>query len=499
MTNQALFTRYQEGLIKTLLADSKALIPVSKYIESEDFGDPNYQLIYDTMNDLRKEDRNISLPDIVQYIGENNKEVNLDPEWIFSLNQDITKWILEAPAATWAKLLKKESSRHKIKTQLDKAQMALAKGDPVELINELKSEMDVIAINAMEDNEETQDEVVDRYEQHMDTRLDFAQNVIPSPYPAVNKYAIGWLQGQLITVGARTSVGKSVIACQSMLTAAMAGKTVQMFSLEMSEFEVMDRIVSSMSMVDLSAIRTRPLMEKERERFSEALATYRKLNIKIDETPSVTIDYIRNKALRQAQSDTGLDMIIIDYLQLITNNKKASRQEQVAEISREMKILAKQLQVPIMVLVQLNRESKDDPADRLPQISDIRESGAIAQDSDIILLIHRKLEADEIDPKALFILGKNRNGQPGKKISVRCALEYAMFIDNSDEYNSDHEEGQSGEQLQEAVFSSAPEYDNSNLEESIVTSSAKAEEEFFTDSDFDFSNDDEDIFGGGDF
>lgn len=134
-------------------------------------------------------------------------------------------------------------------------------------------------------------------------------------------------------------------------------------------------------------------------------------------------------------------MIIIDYIQLISTTGLGSRnrQEQIAEISRNLKILAKQLKVPIMVVAQLNRESKDDE-DRLPSKADIRESAAIAADSNIVIIIHRKYRDTSDDPKALFILDKNRNGPSDKKVQVRCMLDRALFQDLSEEKVKEKEE-----------------------------------------------------------
>src|SRR5690606_35400105 len=147
------------------------------------------------------------------------------------------------------------------------------------------------------------------------------------------------------------------------------------------------------------------------------------MRLTIDTDPKVTIDSIRARALRKAQSPEGLDFIIIDYLQLITpTGRYSSRQEAVADLSRSTKLLAKQLQVPIMVLVQVNRENKDDE-NNVPRMSNIRESGAIAQDSDIVVLIHREESMDDSIPHTLILLEKNRNGEANKTIRCHSNLE----------------------------------------------------------------------------
>ncbi len=428
-----IYNQAQEGLIKTLIAQPEDIISVARTITSLDIENETYSIIFNSILDLVHEQELVSLPAILLKATEKDPEVHIDPNWLLSLDSDITKWVNKAPASTWAKIVKEQSAKKKTKDALEIAISELDKNEnyAIDVIGSLVTKTEEIAMNSLDDNETTNEQRTEAYLEYMKTRHDYKKNVIPSPYPSIDKYIVGYLPGQLITIGARTSVGKSVIATQSAISACVANKSVLLFSLEMSETEVIDRMISAMSNVELGALRTRSLDNKETEDFDSAIDRFRDFKIDIDENPAVTIEYIKNRATRKAQSSEGLDMIIIDYLQLVTHDKRgASREQVVAEMSREMKKLAKQLQVPIMILAQLNRESKDEDEERLPQISDIRESGAIAADSDVILLIHRKLTTDAIDPKALFIIGKNRNGQPGKKISVDCALEYAKFVDN---------------------------------------------------------------------
>lgn len=434
-----LYQRTQEGVIRTLLAQPNQFSEVSRYIAPEDFNDENYKLIYKAIQALCHESKEVSLPLIVTWIRDEEPEIHIDPQSIFSLGQNSTKWVAEATPTDWAKLLKAESNRFKSIHEIQESLNKITKEDPMTVIQQLKAQLQEIEIAGVINSDETFIDKVDHYLDNVDKRHETTENIIPTPYPTLDKHVIGWLPEQLITIGARTSVGKSVVATQSAITACTAGKSVAMFSLEMSDQEVMDRMIASIGKVNLKNIKSNPLTKDERERLLQAAETLKTFNFEIDDKADVTIDYITSKALRLAQRPEGLDFIIIDYLQLITTvGNKNNRQEAVAEISRAMKKLAKQLKIPIMILVQLNRADKNEEDDRLPKIDDIRESGAIAQDSDTILLIHRKLNAEEIDPKALFIIGKNRNGSTGRMISVRCSLEFASFDDNvnDDEFNN---------------------------------------------------------------
>jgi len=171
------------------------------------------------------------------------------------------------------------------------------------------------------------------------------------------------------------------------------------------------------------------LLEDSNKRMLEdALKSVSTAKLTIDFDAKQTIDGIRAKALKKAQSPEGLDFIVIDYLQLITpTGRFSSRQEAVADISRNMKLLAKQLGVPIMVLAQMKRSDADASDDGLPKLSGIRESGAIAQDSDVVILLHRNKSPDEDIPPTYVILAKQRNGEADKIVKCHSHLECSIF------------------------------------------------------------------------
>ncbi len=308
---------------------------------------------------------------------------------------------------------------------------------------------------------------------------------IPSSFDKINEVTGGWLPGQLNVIGARTGIGKSFFLVDEAVTACIGGSSVLMFSLEMLKDELLDRIVCAYSMttgyggVTLSQLKKGQMSEKELEGV-EALqdtisgfkltidttpsisldhirAKAKQLQLKkgqmsekelegvealqdtisgfkltIDTTPSISLDHIRAKAKQLASSETGLSMIIIDYLQLIQPPKgeRSNRERQVADISRGLKLLSMELQVPVIVAAQLNRTNKDD-ADPTPTINDLRESNAIAQDASVIVLIHRDTARNAeggYDP-ATFIIGKNRNGQSGIRFRCETKLNMATFAE----------------------------------------------------------------------
>lgn len=245
-----------------------------------------------------------------------------------------------------------------------------------------------------------------------------------------------------------------MFAINCAIAAMSANKSVMFFSLEMSVEEIMDRIVAFSTGIPMNRLKEGLFNEEdshetERKENLKKIAkemldmSDKKLLIDVG-SDDVTVDKIRAKALRRAQSDAGLDLIIVDYLQLMKPvGNHGSRQEAVASLSRGLKLLAKQLGVPIITLVQLNRGNQDEE-DNTPRIDNIRESGAIGQDSDIIILLHRQDTVDEGIPPTSVILAKQRNGEANRVIRCHSNLECSAFVEmksrkdiNQEEINDD--------------------------------------------------------------
>lgn len=226
----------------------------------------------------------------------------------------------------------------------------------------------------------------------------------------------GWQKTDFIVVGARPGIGKSAFMGCLSKGAARANKKVGVFSLEMSKEQLADRLVSMESGVNGHNLRDGNLRTSDFDRINAASGSIYPWKVYINDTPNNRIDHIAAKIKAACKSD-GLDLVMIDYLQLVTGPKSESRAVEVSAISRSLKLLAKKLEIPIIALAQLNRKLTD-RSDKKPMISDLRESGAIEQDADVIILIHRP-EADNKEPDnpnkndAEIILAKHRNGPTG--------------------------------------------------------------------------------------
>lgn len=257
----------------------------------------------------------------------------------------------------------------------------------------------------------------------------------------VDQYTAGWQNGDLIIIAARPSMGKTAF----MLTAAKNSAThpnvdartpVAIFSLEMSQRSLVQRLLTMEARVDAQSARRGTMSEEEFQRMIDAASTLYEAPIFIDDTPAISLMELRSKA-RRLKSDHNIGMIIVDYLQLMTVNlqsKQANREQEIASISRGLKTLAKDLDVPVIALAQLSRAVEQRGTDKRPQLSDLRESGSIEQDADVVCFLYRPEyygitttdSGASTAGLAEIIIGKQRNGPTGS-VPMRFIKDYARF------------------------------------------------------------------------
>lgn len=220
--------------------------------------------------------------------------------------------------------------------------------------------------------------------------------------------------GQLVIVAARPSVGKTLFACNVADNVASRGKSVLFFTLEMTKREIGMRVLSARSLVSMQAMRSGTKSVAEWEHMSDAVPNIASNKLWVDDKPAITVSYVRARAKRTKRK-SGLDLIVIDYLGLMTGYGD-NRTQQIGSLSRDLKALAKELNVPIIVLAQLNR-GVEGRNDKRPMMSDLRDSGEIEQDADIVAMLHREeLYSESQDWKEFteLLLRKNRNGPVGE-------------------------------------------------------------------------------------
>jgi replicative DNA helicase len=245
---------------------------------------------------------------------------------------------------------------------------------------------------------------------------------VPTGFVDLDEILLGLQPSSLVIVGARPAMGKTAFALNiASHVAQVANLPVLVFSLEMSHTELTMRFLSSEARVDSKKLRTGAISEAEWSRINSAIGRLDNRLLYLDDNASVTVMEIRAKARRLKAKHSGLGLIVIDYLQLMTGNNSESRQLEVSEISRNLKILARELDVPVMALSQLSRRLED-RQDKRPQLSDLRESGSLEQDADVVMFLHRpemfrgeKGDAADNSEKGVaeVIIGKHRAGPTG--------------------------------------------------------------------------------------
>ena len=254
---------------------------------------------------------------------------------------------------------------------------------------------------------------------------------VPTGFSELDELTNGFHPGQMIIVAARPAVGKSTLALDFARAAAIRNKlTTAYFSLEMSQTEIVMRLLSAEAQVALNHIRNGKMTDEDWQRVVAKTTQVSEAPLFIDDSPNLTMMEIRAKARRLRQRH-DLRLVVIDYMQLMSSGKKVeSRQLEVSEFSRQIKLLAKELQIPVVALSQLNR-GPEQRTDKKPMLSDLRESGSLEQDADMVLLLHRDDMYDRDSPRAGeadFIVAKHRNG-PTATVTTAFQGHYSRFVD----------------------------------------------------------------------
>lgn len=265
---------------------------------------------------------------------------------------------------------------------------------------------------------------------------------LPTGFAGLDSFTTGLQKGNLVIVAARPSMGKTafVLNIAKNISLSHARKTVAFFSLEMGRDELVHRLLSSTALIDSQRLKTGRIQgEKEWLNLSKAASVFMEAPLYIDDTPGVTVSQIRSKC-RRLKAEKGLDVVIIDYLQLMTGRNSRyseSRQQEISEISRSLKSLARELNVPVIALSQLSRGPDARPNHR-PMLSDLRESGSIEQDADLVCFLYRDAyynkeiaEGDPLQRETEVILAKNRNGPTGV-VKMSFAGEFTLFYELTD-------------------------------------------------------------------
>ncbi len=426
-------TEVEEYVLACALVDEEAIYKITPILLLEDFYDDKLKEIYASYLELFEERRRIDLvnladslskKDRLKFIGGKKKLVE-----IASLIPTASQ------VEDYSRIVKEASIRRKlISTSGNIA--TLARDETKSLTDVVNNaQQDVLKIseqNIKSDFAKVSDLLLKYYERIEELQKHKGEYPgIRSHFATLDKMLGGFQGSDLIIIGARPSVGKTSLALD--FTRAMGikeKKKIAFFSLEMASEQLIQRMVSAESGVAVFNLRTNKISEVALHKITEAEEKLAETDIFIDDTPGININELRVKA-RKLKINEGLDIIVIDYLQLIAGNRKENRVQEVSEISRELKNIARELQVPVIALSQLSRSVVQRGTDSKPQLSDLRESGSIEQDADIVIFLHRpaftKGEQDSgTTEDASLIIAKHRNGPTGE-IELQFVKEEASY------------------------------------------------------------------------
>lgn len=413
----------EKSLLGAILISDGALPEILTILKPRDFYEERHQMIFEAMMNLYDQHKPVDLLTVTTELRTKKqlKDIGGAP-YLTELSNFV-------PAATHAKayaeIIEKASTRRRlIKAGNEIANKAFEDDADVQsLIGSAEKELFDVSDKVVKSDYVAMDELLadafDRIEELHKNKG--ALRGLKTGFRDLDKKTAGFQKGDLIIIGARPAMGKTTFAQNLTYNiASMNKKGVLFFSMEMAANEIVDRMISDVSGVDNWKMRTGNLTDDEFQRIGEALGEMDELPIYIDDTSSMTIMDLRNKA-RRAMHDKDIGIVIVDYLQLIqgSDRYKGNRVQEVTEISRGLKILARELEIPVVALAQLSRSvtGRDDPR---PVLSDLRESGSIEQDADLVMFLHRpdyyRQNDDNYEETHIteLLVAKHRHGAVGK-------------------------------------------------------------------------------------
>lgn len=436
----------EKAVLGAVLLDNDALIEVQSIVEADDFSKNAHRVLFTAMKQLFEDDLGIDPITLAEYL-ENKQQID---------NVGGISYIMELAVGTptaenaeyYATIVKDKSTARRF-IQMNQQLMNRALKQDLEIDDLIDlAEGDILQIAEQRERQDIQKikTVVDRVLEELQIRSEQKGDVtgLATGYPDLDRMTTGLHPDELIILAARPGVGKTAFALNiAGNIATSSNQAVAIFSLEMGAEALVSRMISAIGGIDSYALRTGDMSQEDWGRFYNAMGILAGTNIYIDDTPGIKVNEIRAKCRKIEQESHGeLGIVIIDYLQLIEGSGKGreNRQQEVSEISRQLKKLAKELHVPIIALSQLSR-GVEQRQDKRPVLSDIRESGSIEQDADIVAFLYRddyyeregqaEDETDDQMPQnqnqpVEVIIEKNRSGSRGT-VSLFFVKEHQKF------------------------------------------------------------------------
>ena len=424
----------EQAILGSMLTDRDAVISSVEVLKEEDFYREDNRAIYAAILNLYNRAEPIDIITVKSELESMGKFQQIGGlEYLAELPEKVPT---TANATKYIKIVEEKSTlRRLIKTANEIIELGYDQSEEVEDIMEgaEKKIFNIMQEKNQKGYSPIKDVLVESFTK-LEELYNRKQHItgVPSGFTDLDYRTAGFHGSELILIAARPAMGKTAFALNIATNAAVKSKVpVAVFSLEMSKEQLVNRILCSESMVDSNKVRTGKLEEDDWTKLAGSIGPLSEANIYIDDTPGISITEIRAKC-RKLKLEKDIGLVVIDYLQLIqgsNNRRNGSREQEISEISRSLKILAKELDVPVIALSQLSRAAEQRP-DHRPMLSDLRESGAIEQDADIVMFLYRDDYYNQDSEKkdiAEVIIAKHRGGSTGT-VELLWLGSYTKFV-----------------------------------------------------------------------
>ncbi len=422
----------EQSVLGSMLIDKNAIAEAAEILNGEDFYKDVHKTIFSVIKELYQKDIPVDMITLVDYLKSKDK---LEAVGGITYITDISTSIPStANLSSYINIVKDKSTlRRLIRSSTEIIEASYRKQDKVEDIIDL-AEKKIFNISEQRSTSdfEPMSAVLERgfleIEKIFNNRGQLTG--VGSGFKALDEKTTGFQKGDMVLIAARPSMGKTTFALNIAQNAAIRqGKHVAIFSLEMSKEQLAYKLLCAEANVDMVRLRNGDLDDRDWENIARASGPLAEAKIFIDDTAGISVMEMRSKC-RRLKMEHGIDLILIDYLQLMSGSNSESRQQEVSEISRNIKAIAKEMQCPVIALSQLSR-APEQRADHRPMLSDLRESGSIEQDADLVMFLYREYyysKEKEDENLAECIVAKHRNGEVGT-VNLAWIGKYSKFGD----------------------------------------------------------------------
>ncbi len=437
----------EQTILGAMLVDSLAIVDATMLLKVDDFSLDSHRKIYEVMLHLSEVGYAV---DIVTVAEDLKKKKELDSiggrAYLAQLSEGLPR---KLSIESYVRIVRDKSLMRQLMVVCD---MGLTEAgdqslEAIDVLNLVENRMMEISEHAVTGGFSGISDIVRSSFGSIDKLYEQGREVtgLRTHYSEFDKMTSGLQDSELVIIAARPSMGKTAWAINIAQNSAVKdGKVVAVFSLEMSKESLLRRMLAGEALVGARKLQTGFLGRDDKDKLSRGLERLMESKLFVDDTPGISLAEMRAKARRLKQQEGSLDLIVIDYLQLMTGSAGAqqkkfeNRTQEVSSVSRGLKALAKELKVPVVALSQLSRGSEQRTGDKKPLLSDLRESGSIEQDADVVCFIHREeyydRENEDIKGQAEIIIAKQRNGPTGS-VKMRFLSEFTIFMDADDTHS----------------------------------------------------------------